>query len=321
MMEKDLRIKKIPEEKLQNGKRLNGKIRVGDFEIECYHLDNDKRVISGRGLQKILGLNKRGRTEASGNTLKNTLLSFKKFDNCPEQISFIENVFNNEVVEFKRFGAGGTASKTHGFEATFLMDICHFIQDLNLLGILPEKLQELHKQATAVERAYSKLGIIAHIDEATGYTKEKDEYDRKFAEFIRNEAKEWEKEFPEELKDIFYRIYGIKKVKSKNAPQFFGKLINKYIYYPLAESNGAILQNLRTKNPVIVSKNRKSYRKFRFFQFLSDEVGLPELRKHLWKLIGIGNASVNKDQFNRNFARAFPKKNKQLEFEFKELED
>lgn len=248
--------------------------------------------------------------EASGHTLKNFLISFKKKKNCPDKVYEIEKVFNDEVIQFKRKNAGGSAPYTNGFEATFLMDICHLVQDLYLSGLLPEKHNELYARATQVERAYSKLGIIAHIDEATGYNKERDEYHKLFKQYILDDAREWEKEFSEELVDVFYKIYGIKRIKGKNHPRFFGKLINKYIYHPLANSNGAILKMLQDKNPVIISKKGTKYRKNRYFQFLKEEIGLPELRKHIWKFIGIGSVSTNKSQLERNFAKVFLQKQK-----------
>jgi len=47
-------------------------------------------------------------------------------------------------------------------------------------------------------------------------------------------------------------------------------------------------------------------RKYKLHQFLGDEVGLPALRQHLWQTIGIGNASRDKQEFDRAFYRAFP---------------
>lgn len=49
-----------------------------------------------------------------------------------------------------------------------------------------------------------------------------------------------------------------------------------------------------------------SGRKCKFHQFFTDEIGLMALRQHPWQVIGIGNVSSNKDQFKRNFYRAFP---------------
>ena len=42
------------------------------------------------------------------------------------------------------------------------------------------------------------------------------------------------------------------------------------------------------------------------YQFLTEEVGLPELHKHLWKTIGIGQSVGTKEQFDRAFYHAFP---------------
>jgi len=60
---------------------------------------------------------------------------------------------------------------------------------------------------------------------------------------------------------------------------------------------------LDEKNPVVYSNGG---RKYKLFQFLSEEVGLPAIRAHLWQVIGIGNASANIKQFERSFYRAFP---------------
>ena len=309
----EIDIKKIPRQ------LLVGFLPLNDVKVECYHLNNNKRVLSGRGLQKILGINTRENSgkklvSVSGKTLENLVISFKKNEKCPDEVNDIERVFRQEVIQFVRIGTGGSTPKhTNGFEATFLMDICHFLQDVYLAGILPEKHNELHARATIISRAFAKSGIIAIIDEATGYNKAKDEYRKLFKQFILEEAREWKKEFPDELIDIFYRIYGITKIKNRNHPMFFGKLINKYIYFPLANSNGAILEKLREKNPIIISKTGNKYRKERYFQFLREELGMPELRKHIWKFVGIGSVSKNKTALERNFKRVFPNRDDPVE--------
>jgi len=88
-----------------------------------------------------------------------------------------------------------------------------------------------------------------------------------------------------------------------NHPQFFAGVTRKYIYSPLAHSNGAILEMLEEKNPVVYATGG---RKYKMFQFLSDVVGLPALRAMIWQFIGIGNASRSKDSFDKAFNRAFP---------------
>ena len=63
------------------------------------------------------------------------------------------------------------------------------------------------------------------------------------------------------------------------------------------------------QNTVIISKNGTKYRKNKFFQILKEELGMPELRKHICKFVGIGSISKNKTELERNFKRVFPSKN------------
>ena len=61
-----------------------------------------------------------------------------------------------------------------------------------------------------------------------------------------------------------------------------------------------------SQNTVVISKNGTKYRKNKFFQFLKEELGMPELRKHICKFVGIGSISKNKTELERNFKRVFP---------------
>ena len=82
-------------------------------------------------------------------------------------------------------------------------------------------------------------------------------------------------------------------------------------YHPLANSNGAILEELDEKNPVVYVGGG---RRHKLHQFLTDTVGLPAFRQHLWQVVGIGNSVTDKASFDRAFLRAFPQPNAQLEF-------
>jgi hypothetical protein len=100
-------------------------------------------------------------------------------------------------------------------------------------------------------------------------------------------------------------LYGLKRKdpRSFKHPQFFGWFTRKYIYHPLANSKGAILDLLDEANPVVYAGGS---RKYKLHQFLSEEIGVPALRQHLWQTIGIGSASRDKREFERSFYRAFP---------------
>ena len=162
-------------------------------------------------------------------------------------------------------------------------------------------------QAQVIIRAAAKLGIIALVDEAVGYApnQRRREYCRLFEQFVLDECRQWEQEFPDKFINMLYKLYGLKRIDpdSTRTPRFFGKFIRKYIYWPLAHSRGAILERLDEKNPVVYAGGGRRYK---FHQFLTDEIGLPAFRQHLWQVIGIGEVSANKQAFHRNFYKAVP---------------
>jgi hypothetical protein len=163
-------------------------------------------------------------------------------------------------------------------------------------------------QAETIIRSAAKIGIIALIDEATGFIddKRRHEYQELWKEFVREEAAKWDKaEFPDDIFNLIYKLYGLKRLNPNNTqhPKFFAKFLRKYVYAPLAHSKGALLNELDLKNPVVYANGGRRYK---MFQFLTEEVGLPSLRKHIWKTVGIGDSVSTKEQFDRAFYHAFP---------------
>ena len=65
---------------------------------------------------------------------------------------------------------------------------------------------------------------------------------------------EWEREFPNQFFDALYRLYNLPNKKTGKHPQFFGHLIRKYIFHPMAESKGAVLELLDEK--ILLSMRR-----------------------------------------------------------------
>ena len=277
----------------------DGCITIGDVNIDCFHLPNNTRLIHKRAIARALGMKSDG-----GNAFMKTI-SRKGIGSAIDE-ELWEKI-NNPIV-FKPI----TGDPGHGYEATVFIEICDAIWQAGRDGKLAKNQQHLSAQAEIIIRSSAKLGIIALIDEATGYIRDKrrEEYKELFKEFIADEMRGWEKEFPDQWFDIWYRLYKIPKGKKGRHPQFFGKLIRKYIYAPLANSNGAILEMLDEKNPVIYQNGGRRYK---LFQFLNEEVGVPAFRAHMWQVIGIGQASKSKESMERNFRNAFPESNDQGE--------
>lgn len=280
-----------------------GFLQIGDVKIECYNLKNGKRLIHKRGMAKALGMKSEG-----GNAFLKTMGRKGIGSEISQEL---KDQIDNPLV-FKPLNG----DPAHGYEAIFLIDICNSLIDAGKAGKLRPQQAHLALQAEIIVRSAAKVGITALVDEATGYIadKRKEEYREIFQQFIREEFSKYEKEFPQKLFDMIYKIYGLKrsKLSPHRHPQFFGKVIRKYIYEPLANSNGAILQMLDEKNPVVYVNGG---RKFKMFQFLTEVVGLPALRAHLWQIVGIGSTCSTKEQFERRFRDAFPGPDDHPEFD------
>lgn len=270
-----------------------GVLQIGDVGIDCYHLDNGKRVIHKRGMARALCMKSMG-----GNVFMRTMNRKGLGSVIPENVW---EKINNPLIFKPLSGDPG-----HGYEATDMIDVCAAILDAAKAGKLRPNQKFLEIQAEIIIRASAKLGIVALIDEATGYIadKRKEEYREMFRDFLRVEAGKYDSEFPDQFFDIIYKLYKLPRGKIKNRhPQFFGHFIRRYIYEPLANSHGAILEMLDEKNPVVYVNGGRRYK---MFHFLSEVVGLNALRAHMWQTVGIGNSVNTKTQFDRAFLNAFP---------------
>jgi hypothetical protein len=271
----------------------SGILEIGEIKIQCYVLEDRTRVISQGGMGKALGKS-RGRDLAVFLTRKGLK-------------PFISKQLLDDIKKPRLFIPPHGGKPGYAYKATVLADICEAVLKCRAEGKLKAQLKHIATQCEILVRAFMKVGIIALVDDATEFSKLKSEYRQLFKEFIRDEAGKWEKQFPDDIYDIFYKIYELPRSENKNKhPLFFANLTRKYIYEPLAGSNGGLLKMLDEKNPILISNSGKKKRKFKFHQFL-EKIGINTLQQHMWQLIGIGKASSNKNSFNRNFNRTFSK--------------
>lgn len=281
-----------------------GTIQIGDIYIPCAVLGDGTRVLSERALTKAFG-GKRGGSHwrrLKENPDGAYLPVFLSASNIKSHINkgLAQSLGRRRIYRAKR-----GAAAAYGIEATLLPKICDVLLEMRNEEKLKGKQIPIGDQAEIIIRGLAHVGIVALVDEATGYIEEKrkEEYRELFRDFIRQQVREYEKEFPKQFTDNLYRFYGLAPKGPGKHPQFFGKLTRRYIYEPLANSKGAILEMLDEKNPVVYEKGG---RKYKMFQFLTETVGLRMFRAHLWQVVGIMSAARNKAEFDRSFSRAFP---------------
>jgi len=284
-------------------------LRLGNLEIPCYVLDNGMRVFSGRGIQKAIGYDSK-----SGQWMS----SFCKMEGVSSYLCAGDNSISERLskpVKFKRNNAGGSQSTANGYEVTLLVDICSAIIDANRAGVFDN--DAIVRNADIIIRSVAKVGIIALVDEATGYQyeRENDELQKILKAYISEELLPWQKRFPDIFyKELFrlngwdYTVNGIKK-----RPGIIGKWTNTFIYEELP--NG-VLEELKKKTPKSELGNRTN----RYHQLLTTDIGEPNLEKQINKVITLFQVSDNMKQFCDNFKKMKMRQIGQMElpFEFDE---
>ncbi len=250
-------------------------LRFWEVEIPCYVLEDWTRVLSWRWIQNSLGIE----SNKSWNTLTNFLLR-----NINNNNSIVERLQN--PLKFERKWAWWSAEWTNGYDATLLIDICDWLIQANKDGKMPDTHTYLVDHAEIIIRSVAKVGIIALVDEATGYQKRKDEYQATLQTYIAKEMRPWLKTFKDEYYKELYKLLGWDwysyVASKKNHPQVIGKITNQLVYNKLP--NG-VIQELEKLNP----RDDKWVRKNRHHQFLTESVWYRHLIEHLAKITAISS--------------------------------
>ncbi len=284
-----------------------GILPIGGLQLECYVLEDGRRVFAKRGMARALGLKSEG-----GNAFLKTLSGNRLGSEISEELR--ENLENPIV-----FNISG-ADPGHGYEAETLVDVCKAVVRADDAGKLLDTQKPIAAQARAIVNALAKVAIVALIDEATGYQTERspDALRLLVQAYIEKEQREWEKEFPDDFYLTLNKVYGSDPYISRsggsvviNKPQHFGNFTNKYVYGPL--ENGEVLKELQRLNPKLEATGT---RKEKLHQFLSKGYGLEKLREQRQEVLTMLKLSDDIDDFKRLYEKRFGPMNDQWSFFF-----
>lgn len=274
-------------------------IKLGDLEIECAVLSDETRVISERAMTRAFG-GKRGgshwkRVREGGANLP-LYLSAKNY------LPFIDKELEaalNEPVRYKT----QNGSIAHGLDAKLLPAVCNVFLKARDNNALHNSQIPLVTQADIIMRGLATVGIIALIDEATGYQRDraKDALARILEKFIAKELQPWVKTFPDEFYEELFRLRGLEyPAESVRRPQYFGKLTNDIIYARIAP--GVLDELKRTQPKTPTGRSRGA-----LHQKLTPAMGHPRLREHLASVTTIMALSNDYVDFKRKLDRRHPR--------------
>lgn len=243
----------------------NKPLKIGAAEMEVYVLENGQRVIHTRGLQRALGL-----PDDTGRRLE-FLLTKNNIKPFIDEEIFVEI---SSPTKFKK-PLGEDSKRTiesNGYNATILKKICSSVLRARREGTkdFTDLENEVAKQAEILLSGFAEVGIIALVDNTTGYKARINEYQEILKKYIAEELRQWVKTFPDSFFQKIYQVMGWNwdhyAVDGKNHPQYVGFLINKWVYEKLPAGT-LVLKELKRITP----KNEKGNTAHRLHQRMTEE--------------------------------------------------
>lgn len=267
---------------------------IGDISIPAYVLEDERRVLTVSGMSEGLSMAKGG-SEVPG------LNRFELFIARDRLRPFISEELADRISSPIVF-VTPTGAKAYGYEADVLVELCEAVLKMREAGKLQKQQERIAQRCEILVRGLARVGIIALVDEATGYQeiRTRNALSKILEAYISKELLPWAQRFPLQFYEEIYRLHGwTLNPASRAKPAYVGRLTNALVYERLPEG---VLAELRSQNPVDPETGR---RRFKHHQFLTENIGNPHLEKHLAKVIGLMQASDTWGEFKRMFRKVF----------------
>jgi hypothetical protein len=186
-------------------------------------------------------------------------------------------------------------STLYGFDSAVMIDLCNVI--IAAETKLGPRYANIVRQAHIIVGASARLGIRGLVYALAGYNPSAEEIIAAFKAYILLEAKKYEPEFPSELYMQWHRLYDLA-VPERGKPWHFKYLTVNHLYYPLAKSNGKLLELLRAQKANGGDRSKK------LFQFLN-EIGARALRMQLGRVLEMAESSPDRAAYERKIVERF----------------
>lgn len=294
-----------------------GKLQIGETELNCAVLEDGTRIISRNAIFKAFGRTKRGRAKDDIR-----VLNMPSFLDAKNLQPFVGEDLMGVLKQIDYLDLKG--KEDSGYNALIIPLLCKVYLDARATknpdtgkAAITKSQEPLARASEILLLGLSKIGIIALVDEATGYQydRERDELQKILKAYISDELLKWQKTFPDTYYKEIFRLngwnYTVQDIRKR--PGVVGKWTNKIIYQQLPKG---VLEELKKKTPKSIAGNYTA----RFFQSLTSDTGSPHLSAQLNQVIAIMRISDNWQQFIYNFNKMVDRKNGVLELKFEDLE-
>ncbi len=272
---------------------------IGDLQFQCYVLEGESRVLTQESFFRAIG--RSGKPAVGRGSAFEKVAPFLALDNLKPYIS-------KELADSTfpiLFSAPGVP-KAWGYRAELLPQVCDVYLSAHDDGVLLKSQEKFAKACYVLMRGLAKVGIIALVDEATGYQRIREERSlaRILEEFIAQELQPWTKTFPYEFYEHIFRLKGWPGPEGNKRSPLIGLYTNNLVYDRLAPG---VLEELKRLNPTVAPGQRR----YRHHQWFTPDFGHPKLREHLAGVMALMKISRNWEQFHRHLVRVYPKPEEQ----------
>jgi len=284
---------------------FEGAFNIGASEIDAVVLADGRRIITQATFLRALG---RSRSPKAGTGVLSTIEDRPFFLQAEVLDPFIgPELEKASTPVFYRTKNGG---KGVGYDAELLPSVAEVYlkfrdSELTQQGKVPTKYSHIVTACDMLIRGLAHVGIIALVDEATGYQEVRDRLALQaiLDTFLAKELAAWAKRFPDEFYKEIFRLRGwIWKGMKVNKPQVVASYTKDIVYERLLPG---LLEELEKKNPKMDTGRRRN----KHHQWLTADVGHPALAQHLFGVITLMKASKSWDDFKLMLDQALPKRN------------
>lgn len=282
----------------------SGVLKIGDMSFPCSVLTDGSRVLTQSDFMQGMGMYYSG--WVAKNKPKDQAADLPHFLSFKSLQPFIERHLGDlqSVVLRYRTEKGAVA---HGIKAGIIPKICEVWMDADEAINLGVRQKVIAQKAKILMRALAHVGIIALVDEATGYQEVRDKkaLSELLDRYLLKELAAWAKRFPDEFYKEIFRLRGWQWRGMKvNRPSCVGTYTIDLVYDRLAPT---LYEELKKRMPKTEGGSRKGLLQ----QLFTDDVGHPALQAHIAGIMALQRATADRqwDQFKRMVDRAYPKFN------------
>ena len=289
-----------------------GTLKIGDIEIPCAVLEDGTRIFTQTGIAEALIGARSGASIKIRRIAKEEGRAPLPVFLAPGQVKqFISNDLEQRALSPILYVSGGKINE--GFEASMLTAACEVWLSARQAGALQKQQLDKAQKAEVLMRGLARVGVIALVDEATGYQRDraKDALAQILEKFVAKELQPWVKTFPADYYEQLFRLYNLPfppEGKPQWRPSFIGNITNSVVYDRLAPE---LLPELKK----MASKAEK---KARLHQCLTNDIGHPKLREHLASIVTLLKISKSPDQFRQLVDQVHPKFGETYSMDFNE---